>query len=447
MKTFDYDLLVVGAGSGGIRAARASAKLGARVGIAENASLGGTCVNAGCVPKKLFFYAAHFSDDFTSAKGFGWSVNNKEFNWEKLIINKNMEISRLNNLYEKLLHDAGIKLIKGHAILNSPHSITVGEQSYSAKRILLATGGQPYIPDIPGRQHIISSSEVFSLKTLPEKIIIVGGGYIAVEFAGIFNGLGVDTTLIHRDKLFLRGFDQDIRNFLAIEMDKKGIKLRFETEVKELKKNNQKLRATLSDESILSAGQILYATGRKPRTRDMGIENIGVKTDDNGAVIIDETYQTNIPTIYAIGDITNRINLTPVALAEGSYIARLFYDSKNLTRVDYRNIPTCIFSQPNVSSVGLSEQAAKKKYAKIDVYRTSFTPMKHALSGINEKAYLKLIVEQETDKVIGAHMVGSDAGEIIQGISIAIKAGARKADFDNTIGIHPTIAEEFTSME
>ncbi|MEE8233160.1 MAG: FAD-dependent oxidoreductase, partial [Gammaproteobacteria bacterium] len=333
----------------------------------------------------------------------------------------------------------------GRGTLVDANTVVVDSKHYSAERILIATGGWPSIPDIPGKEHVISSNEIFFLETLPEKIIIVGGGYIAVEFAGILNGLGVDTTLLYRGPLFLRGFDQDVREFMAEEMRKKGIKLKFETNIDCIEKIDKQLRATLTDQSTLLAGQIMYATGRKPNTERLGIESLGVTLDKNAAIVVNEQYQTNIPSIYAVGDVTNRVNLTPVALAEGMFLAKFLFNNED-SLVEYENIPTCVFSQPNIGTVGLTEETAKEKYNQINVYKSSFTPMKHTLSGDDEKTFMKLIVEKETDRVVGVHMVGPEAGEIIQGISIAMKAGARKADFDKTIGIHPTTAEEFVTM-
>ena len=445
MDKFDYDLFVIGAGSGGVRAARMASSFGARVAITEDRYLGGTCVNVGCVPKKLLVYASHFSEDFENSRGFGWNVGSTDFNWQQLIKNKNTEIQRLNGVYEKILSSAGVELIDGHGTLVDEHTVAVDGKNYSAERILIATGGWPSIPDIPGKEHVISSNEVFFLEKLPEKVVIAGGGYIAVEFAGIFNGLGVDTTLLYRGPLFLRGFDEDVRKFLAEEMQKKGIKLKFETNIDSIEKTDNKLLATLTDGSTLTADQILYATGRKPKTEGIGIESLGIKLDKAAAIVVNDEYQTNIPSIYAVGDVTNRVNLTPVALAEGMFLARHLYNNETAP-VEYENIPTCEFSQPNIGTVGLTEEEARDKYEQIDIYKSSFTPMKHTLSGDDEKTFMKLIVDKTTNRVIGVHMVGPEAGEIMQGIGIAMKAGASKADFDKTIGIHPTTAEEFVTM-
>ena len=445
MNKSDYDLFVIGAGSGGVRAARTASSFGAKVAITEDRYLGGTCVNVGCVPKKLLVYASHFAKDFENSKGFGWKSGLPSFNWKTLIENKNTEIARLNGVYEKLLDSAGVEQFEGHGTLVDEHTIVVNGKNYSAERILIATGSWPSIPDIPGKEHTISSNEVFFLETLPEKIVIVGGGYIAVEFAGIFNGLGVNTTLLYRGSLFLRGFDQDVRKFLAEEMRKKGIKLKFEANIDSIEKVNHQLQATLADKSSLLADQILYATGRKPRTAGMGIESLGISLDKNRAIIVNDQYQTNIPSIYAVGDVTNRVNLTPVALAEGMFLARRLYNNET-SAVEYENIPTCVFSQPNIGTIGLTEEEARDSYDQIDVYKSSFTPMQHTLSGADEKTLMKLIVDKQSDLIIGVHMVGPEAGEIIQGIGIAMKAGASKTDFDKTIGIHPTTAEEFVTM-
>lgn len=441
----DYDLFVIGAGSGGVRAARMSASYGAKVGIAEDRYLGGTCVNVGCVPKKLFVYASHVSEEIENAQGFGWSIDHTTFDWNKLINNKNAEIERLNGVYKRLLDGTGVETIDGRATIVDAHTVEVEGKQYSADKILVATGGWPSVPNIPGKEHIISSNEAFFLESLPEKIVIVGGGYIAVEFAGIFNGLGIETTLLYRGDLFLRGFDQDLRHTLHEEMQKKGIKIRFNTNITKIEKSDENYIATLDDGSNLEAGQIMYATGRKPMTDNLGLEKVGVELDKKKAIKVNEDYQTSVPSIYAIGDVTDRVNLTPVALAEGMVLAKRFYNREE-TNVDYSNIPTCVFSQPNIGTVGLTEEEAREKYNAIDIYKSSFKPMKLSLSNSEEKTFMKLIVDKESDRIVGVHMLGPDAGEIIQGIGIAIKAGATKKVFDSTIGIHPTAAEEFVTM-
>jgi len=445
MSDYDYDLFVIGAGSGGIRAARISASLGARVAIAEERYLGGTCVNVGCVPKKLFVYASHFSEDFENSKNFGWSLDRPAFDWKKLIENKNTEINRLNDVYKNLFDNTGVELFDGRATIVDAHTIQIKDKTITAERILVATGGWPNIPDIPGKKYVISSNEVFFLESLPEKIIIVGGGYIAVEFAGIFNGLGVDTTLLYRGPLFLRGFDQDLREILAEEMEKKGIKLHFNTNVTSIEKKEDNLEVRITGNEIRDTDVVMYATGRNPNSSSIGLEIIGVELNTKGAIKVNDHYQTNIPSIYALGDVTDRVNLTPVALAEGMALARSLYGHETKI-IDYSDIPTCVFSQPNIGTVGLTEEQAREKHDAIEIYKSSFTPMKLSLSDSNEKTFMKLIIEKASDRVIGVHMLGHDAGEIIQGIGIAMKAGATKQDFDATIGIHPTSAEEFVTM-
>ncbi len=445
MSKYDYDLFVIGAGSGGVRAARMSSAFGARVAIAEERYLGGTCVNVGCVPKKLFVYASQFSSDFKTSAGFGWDVNETRFNWERLLEHKNLEIERLNGVYEKLLIDAGVSLFDGHASIVDEHTVRVGDQQFSAEYILVATGGWPVVPEFPGNDLAITSNQAFYLDRLPDRIAIVGGGYIAVEFAGIFNGLGVETTLIYRGPLFLRGFDQDIRQHLAVQLKAKGIKLQFESSVTSIEKAENGLNARLSSGEILCVDQIMYATGRKPKIDGLGLESVGVERDQHDAIIVNSNYQTSVVSIYALGDVTNRVNLTPVALAEGMALAKALFGNTP-TQVDYDYIPTCVFSQPNIGTVGLTEQQAEQQFGTIAIYKSIFKPMKYSLSDSNEQTLMKLIVDKQTDRVVGAHMVGPDAGEIIQGLAIAIKAGATKAVFDSTLGIHPTTAEEFVTM-
>ncbi len=446
MSQYDYDLFVIGAGSGGVRAARMSSGLGARVAIAEERYLGGTCVNVGCVPKKLFVYASQYASEFNTSSGFGWSTNRPGFSWNQLIANKDQEIERLNGVYESILINAGVHLIDGHARIVDEHTVQVGEQIFSSEYILIATGGWPVVPDIPGNDLAITSNQAFFLDRLPDSIVIVGGGYIAVEFAGIFNGLGVDTTLLYRGSLFMRGFDLDIREHLQKQLIEKGIKLQFESEINHIESVGASLSISLDSGQMMTAGQVMFATGRKPKTGDLGLEKLGVKVDNQAAVIINASYQTTVPSIYAIGDVTNRINLTPVALAEGMVLARSLFGDKASSQLMYDNIPTCVFSQPNIATVGLTQEQAEKQYAEVAIYKSTFKPMKYSLSQNHEQTLMKLVVDVKTDLVLGAHMVGPDAGEIIQGIAIAIKAGATKANFDTTIGIHPTTAEEFVTM-
>ena len=445
MSRYEYDLFVIGGGSGGIRAARLSSSFGARVAIAEEKYLGGTCVNVGCVPKKLFFYASHFSEEFNHAKSYGWYYNNNKFVWDDLIKNKNKEIKRLNGIYQKILDDSNVKVFEEHAKIIDPHTIKINNENITTKYIMIATGGWPYVPNIEGKELAITSNEAFFLETLPNKIIIVGGGYIAVEFASIFKGLNIETSLIYRGPLFLRGFDKDLREVLSNEMKKKGINLIFNKDIKKIKKINTEISAELDDGQKLMADQVMFATGRRPNCSNIGLDEVGLKLDADGAIEINSNYQTNISSIYAVGDVTNRINLTPVALAEGSIVANnLFNNTSKIA--SYENIPSCVFSQPNIATVGLTEDEARKKYKDITVYKSLFTPLKLTLTQSNEKSFIKLITNKKTNLVIGAHMVGENAGEIMQGIAIAIKAGATKDIFDSTIGIHPTLAEEFVTM-
>ncbi|MGH1485913.1 MAG: glutathione-disulfide reductase, partial [Cellvibrionaceae bacterium] len=430
--SYDYDLFVIGAGSGGVRASRIAASLGAKVAVAEDLYMGGTCVNVGCVPKKLFVYGSHFSEDFEAARGFGWKVGETSFDWTVLRDNKTKEIERLNGIYDRMLDGAGVEVIRGRGSIVDPHTVQVGDATYTAERILVAVGGWPQVPDIPGKEHIISSNEVFYLENFPKRVIVVGGGYIAVEFAGIFNGLGSEAHLLYRGDLFLRGFDQDIREFTAEEMRKKGVNLHFNTNITEIQKQaDGTLLATLTDGSTVITDAIMYATGRKPKTENIGLENTAIQLAKNGAIKVNEDFQTDEASIYAVGDAIDRVQLTPVALAEGMALARNLY-GQNLKhqKVDYNFIATAVFSQPNIGTVGYSEEEAKEKFESIAVYKSDFKHMKHTLSGMDERTFMKLLVDQQTDKVIGCHMVGSDAGEIVQGLAIALKAGATKADFD-----------------
>lgn len=442
---YDYDLFVIGAGSGGVRAARMSAGFGAKVAIAESRYLGGTCVNVGCVPKKLFSYAAHYGEDFKDAQGFGWNSQVEPLHWPTLRDNKTREIERLNGIYGNLLSNAGVELINGHARFVDAHTISVDGNSYTAKRILIAVGGWPFIPNIPGREFAISSNELFYLDALPKHAVVVGGGYIATEFAGILHGLGVEVDQIYRRDLFLRGFDMEMREQLAEDMRTQGVGLRFNENVVAIEKHGDRYKLTLESGESLVTDQVLYATGRKPLLDGLGLENTGVTLNDKGYIAVDETFQTAESSIYAVGDVTGGMELTPVALAEGMNLAKRLYRGETKT-VDYNFIPTAIFSKPNLATVGYSEEEAREEFADIAVYTSRFTHLKHTLSGNKTKTLLKLIVDKSSDKVVGAHMLGDEAGEIIQGLAVAIKAGATKADFDATIGIHPTVAEEFVTM-
>ncbi|MBK7565603.1 MAG: glutathione-disulfide reductase [Propionivibrio sp.] len=441
----DYDLFVIGAGSGGVRAARMAAEFGARVAVAEDRYMGGTCVNVGCVPKKLYVYAAEFGKSFTDARNFGWDSDRSAFNWATLRDNKKAEISRLNGVYDNLLAGVKVEVISGRARIVDAHTVAVGEQRYSAEKILIATGGWPHIPEFPGSEHAISSNEVFDLAQFPRRLAIVGGGYIAVEFAGIFNGLGAQVSQLYRGPLFLRGFDADIRAHAAQEIRKTGVDLRFEINVKSITAKDSGLEVQLTDDTTLEVDAVLYATGRKANLEGLGLENVNVKISDAGNIEVDEKYCTSEPSIFALGDVTGGIELTPVALAEGMSFARRQFGGQQST-VDYDFIPTAVFCQPNIGTVGFTEEDARARFGRIRVFKSTFKPMKHSISGRDEKTFMKLIVDQASDRVVGAHMMGPDAGEIMQGIAIAMRAGATKALFDTTIGIHPTAAEEFVTM-
>ena len=447
MDKYDYDLFVIGAGSGGVRASRMAAQYGARVAVAENKSLGGTCVNAGCVPKKLFVIASHFHDDFSWAEGFGWTNNKPEFHWPTLKNNKNIEINRLNNIYEKLLKSSKVDIIYGNAQIAGPHKIVVAEKEYTCDKILIATGGKPYIPDFPGNELAITSDDVFQLENFPDKIVVVGGGYIAVEFAGIFNGLGVETHLIYRGPLFLRGFDNDVRKFVAEELEKKGICLHFNTDVSSIEKFEKGLlKVNMSNNLSIVANDVLYATGRIPLTDNLGLETTRIRLNDNNAIPVNSTFETIEPDIFALGDVTGgHAQLTPIALAEAMVLTNLLFGDKK-SNMDYTNIPTAVFCQPNIATVGLSEEQARTQHDNIDCYISTFSPLKHTLSGSSEKTLMKVIVSKDDDKVLGIHMVGAEAGEIIQGLAVAMKMGLTKTILDSTIGIHPTTAEEFVTL-
>lgn len=449
MSDYDVDLFVIGAGSGGVRTARMSAQYGAKVIVAEEQYLGGTCVNVGCVPKKLFVYASAFEEEFRTAAGYGWTVSPQRFDWPTLRDNKTREIERLNAIYRNLLQQSGVELIEGRAQITGPHSVVVDDREYTARKILVCTGGRPFVPDFPGNEHVITSEQAFYLDTLPKRMAIVGGGYIAVEFAGIFHGLGVETHLLYRGPLFLRGFDEDVRKHLAEEMAKKGVHLHFDTDIQKIAKDNNKERAqlmlSLTDGSTMCVDSVMYATGRKANTQNLGLETTAVSCDSRGAIEVDDFFQTHEPSIYALGDVIGRVELTPVAIREGMALSEHLFKGGS-AKVDYDFIPTAVFSQPNIGTVGFSEAEAKQQYGEIKVFESRFTPMKQTLGGIDEKIYMKLIVDAATDRVVGCHMLGEAAGEIVQGLGVAIKAGATKADFDATVGIHPTAAEEFVTL-
>ncbi len=445
--SFDFDLLVIGAGSGGVRAARFAAGFGARVAIVESRYLGGTCVNVGCVPKKLLVYGAHYHEDFAQAAGFGWTLGERQFDWPTLIANKNREIERLNGIYRNLLLNSGVALLEGHGRLRDEHSVEVAGQVSRARHILIATGGWPQIPDIPGKELAITSNEAFYLPALPRRVLVVGGGYIAVEFASIFQGLGAQTSLLYRGELFLRGFDQSVRLHLKEELSKKGLDLQFNSDIRRIERQaDGSLLATLNDGRQLATDCVFYATGRRPMLDDLGLENVDIQLDDRGFIQVNERYETSTPSILALGDVTGGMALTPVALAEGMAVARRLFKPEEYRPVDYQNIPTAVFSLPNVATVGLTEEQARAAGHTLKIFESRFRPMKLTLTDCQERSLMKLVVDAETDRVLGCHMVGGEAGEILQGIAIAIKAGATKRIFDETIGIHPTAAEEFVTM-
>jgi len=441
----DFDLFVIGAGSGGVRAARMAGSFGARVAVAEVSRLGGTCVNLGCVPKKLMVYASAFSAAADDAGGFGWTVPPPTFDWTTLIANKDREIARLNGIYRELLEGAGVRIMGGRARLRDRHTVDVNGTVVTAERVLISTGGYPFKSEIPGNELSITSDQIFHLERQPERIVIAGGGYIAVEFAGILNGMGSDVTLVYRGPLFLRGFDDDVRSTLAEETRKRGIDLRFDTLIDRLERSGTVLRATTNHGDVIETDQVLSAMGRLPNTAGLGLEEIGVELGDRGAVVVDEHFESSVPGIYALGDCIGRVALTPVALAEGMALAEMLFND-NPTVVDYTNIPSAVFSQPPIGTVGLNEAEARDQGFDVVIYRSTFRPMIHTLSGRDERTMMKMVVDRASDRVLGIHMVGSDAGEIVQGMAIALKAGATKATFDATIGIHPTAAEEFVTM-
>jgi glutathione reductase (NADPH) len=445
MPRYDYDLFVIGAGSGGVRAARVAAGYGAKVAIAEEHRVGGTCVIRGCVPKKLLAYAAHFHEDFEDARAYGWSVDGARFDWPTLIANKDKEIDRLNGIYKKLLAESGVALLEARAVLTDPHTIEIAGKRITADTVLVATGAKPVLPDEPGVELGITSNEAFYLRDLPRRVVIAGGGYIACEFAGIFNGLGAKVTQLYRGEQILRGFDDDVRDTLAQEMRKKGIDIRVKTTIARIERANAALAVTLSDGSRLDADSVMYAIGRRPNTMNMGLKEAGVDTGADDAIIVDEYSQSCVPNIYAVGDCTNRLNLTPVAIREGHAFADTAFGNKP-TAVDHHTVPHAVFSHPPVGVVGLTEAAARLIHGAVDVYRTSFRPLKHTLSGRDEKTMMKVVVDRASQRVVGAHMVGLDAPEIIQTLAIAVKLGATKPQFDQTVAIHPTAAEEFVTL-
>lgn len=445
MSDYDYDLIAIGGGSGGVRASRfAAQRHGKKVAVIENMRIGGTCVMRGCVPKKLLVYAAHYAHDLEDSEGFGWQLGDNTHDWPALIAKKDAELARLEDIYHRLLREAGVDEITGTGKVTGPHSVEVNGKTLTAEHILVATGGWPHLPDLPGIEHAITSNEALDLPKLPKHVVIVGGGYIAVEFAGIFHALGAEVHIIIRAENILRGFDQTMRDALRVELESQGIHVHSECTVRSIEKTGDRYSLRLDQIDFMETDLVMYATGRKPNTANIGLEEAGVDMDKNGAILVDEYSKTSVDSIYAIGDVTDRVQLTPVALAEGMALVRTLYEGKP-TSMSYENIPSAVFSTPPIGSVGLTEEDARRDH-KIEIYQSSFKPMKHTLSGRNERSVMKLIVDKDTDKILGAHMMGIDAPEILQGIGIAVKAGATKADFDATIGIHPTAGEEFVTM-
>lgn len=445
-QNFDYDFLVIGGGSGGVRASRLAAGLGARVAVVEAAQLGGTCVNVGCIPKKLLSHAAHFSQQAEEAKGYGWQLDKPQFDWATLIANKDREITRLNGVYDRMLAGAGVTVIHGHATLSGPHEVQVNDQSIHARHILIATGGTPRLPDIPGIEHAISSNQAFHLPQLPKRVVVVGGGYIAVEFASIFNGLGAHTTLLHRRQQLLRGFDADLGLHLTQEMAQLGVNFRWDEEILSIDKQTDGLHLQLQGGEQLVVDCVMYATGRVPLTAGLSLDAAGVKINDKGAIEVDSYFTTNVPSIHAVGDVVDRMALTPVALAEGTVVAHHLFGQGGKSAPDYELVPTAVFSHPQVGTVGLSEEAARERFGAVQIFQSSFRPLSNRMGADPENIFLKLIVSKADQRVRGVHMVGEGAGELMQGFAVALQCGATKQQFDATIGIHPTVAEELVTM-
>ena len=445
MPRYDFDLLTIGAGSGGVASSRRAGTYGARVAICEELRVGGTCVLRGCVPKKLLVYGAQFADAFADAEGFGWTVPPADFDWPKLIAAKDKEIGRLSQIYINMLNNSSVEIINGHAALADAHTVEVAGRNYTAENILIATGSWPETPDIPGIEHVISSNEALDLEKLPRRIVIVGGGYIAVEFAGIFSGFGSEVVELIRRPELLSGFDDDIRVALGEEMRLRGVDIRGRTQVAQIDKTASGYLVTTTVGNTIETDLVMYATGRRPNTKRMGIAEVGVRINEAGAVIVNEWQRSSVPNIYAIGDVTDRINLTPVAIAEGRAIAETLFND-NPVKMDHADVPSAVFSQPPIGAVGLNEEQARQEYGEVDVYLARFKPMKNTLSGRAERTLMKLVVDPRSDRVLGCHMLGPDAPEIVQGLAIAIKSGATKKMFDQTVGIHPSAAEEFVTM-
>ena len=440
-----FALFVIGAATGAVRAARLAAQRVARVAVAEDGPLGGTCVNVGCIPKKLYSVAAHFADAFEQSRGFGWTPGPAQFDWATLKANRAREIGRLNGVYEGLLRGAGVTMLRGRARLVSDRAVEVGGVVHAAQRILVATGGRPDLPELPGIELAVSSDAMFDLPVFPRRLVVVGGGYIACEFASIFRGLGAQVTQLVRGDQILRGFDDDVRGFLAKQMAQHGVDLRTGVRPAAIERADGALRVVLGDGTALPADTVLMATGRRPNSAGLGLESLGVQRDARGAIVVDDGFETSVSGVHAIGDVIDRVQLTPVALAEAMVLVdRLFGDGRRC--LDYSLVPTAVFTHPNVATVGLTEAQARERFARVKVFRSDFKPLKHTLSGSAERVLMKLLVDADSDRVLGLHMVGDEAGEIVQGFATALVAGATKAQFDATLGIHPTAAEEFVTM-
>ncbi len=442
----DFDLITIGAGSGGVAASRRAGSYGARVAICEGDRVGGTCVIRGCVPKKLLVYGSHFREEFEDAEGFGWTVGPRSLDWSTLVERKRREVDRLNGVYLRLLRDSGVTLLEGRATLVDARTVEVSGRRYSAKNILLATGGKPSLPsDVRGIEHAITSDEALDLPGLPRRVVIVGGGYIGVEFASIFNAAGASVTMLIRGDAVLRGFDDDLRAAVTSALREKGVEVRCDLAVSDIERRLDTVNVMTTSGECLDADAVMFATGRVPNTRGIGLEAVGVTLDARGAVVVDERSRSSVEGVYAVGDCTDRLNLTPVAIAEGRAVAESLFNNRP-TVVDHRNVPTAVFCQPPAATVGLSERDARAQHGEVDVYVTSFRPLKHAVTGRGERTTMKLVVDRATQRVLGCHMVGADAPEIIQGFAVAVRCGATKADFDATVGVHPSAAEEFVTM-
>ena len=449
MDIFDFDLLTIGAGSGGVRASRMAAQHGARVAVVEEYRVGGTCVIRGCVPKKIMVYASRYAEDFEDAAGFGWQESPRAFSWEKLIANKDREIARLEGLYRKNLAAAGVTLVEDRAVVAGPNSVRFlrSGRSVTARHILIATGGHPFVPaGIEGSELAISSNEAFHLAAQPRRVMVVGGGYIAIEFAGIFNGLGSATLLVHHGEELLRGFDGEIRTRMRQEMQKRGIDVRLCASVVSIRQEAGGKRVTLSDRTEHLVDEVMFATGRRPSTQGLGLESCGVRLDDAGAVVVDELGQSSVPCIHAVGDVTNRVNLTPVAIREGAALAETLFNN-NPSRVDHGDIPTAVFGTPEIGVVGMPEDVARAQGISVDIYKTAFRPMRATMSGRDTQIFMKLVVDAESQRVLGCHILGEAAAEMIQCVAIAVKMRATKRDFDATVALHPSAAEELVLLK